>query len=441
MKIKFLISVCLLTIVNITAQNNPKKWTLQECVNHAVKNNISVKTSELDIEIAQINKLGAIGSFFPTVNAGLNHSWNVGLTTNELNGTLINQTQTSQFSSGSINSNVTIYNGLQNQNRLRRANLAKISSDYQLEKMQQDVALNVANAYLQVLFNKENLKIQQQQLANNELSLKRAEELVKGGRIPEGDLLNSKATISGNKQTLIVAENNLYISKLSLAQLLVLDNPINFDIADAEYDVVASSIMLQTPSSIYEKAKKERVEIKLAQSNIDVAQKDIAIAKGAIMPNLSGYYGFNTRIAYSDNRSFADQFRDNKGHNFGLSLNIPIFNGLSVRNNISRSKVALERAKLSAKQAEINLERTIHTAYSDTQSALKTYEASQETVKARKEALRYAKERYEVGMNNSFDLNQAQTLLANAESDVIKAKYDYLFRLKILELYFGIKLF
>lgn len=439
MKIKFLISVCLLTIFNITAQNNPKKWTLQECVNHAVKNNISVKTSELDIELAEINKRGAIGAFLPTVNAGLNHSWNIGLNVNITTNQLENQT--TQFSSGSINSNVTIYNGLQNQNRLRRANLAKISSDYQLEKMQQDVALNVANAYLQVLFNKENVKIQQQQLANNELSLKRSEELVKGGRIPEGDLLNTKATISGNKQTLIVAENNLYISKLSLAQLLVLDNPINFDIADAEYDVEASSIMLQTPSSIYEKAKKERVEIKLAQSNLDVAQKDIAIAKGAIMPNLSGYYGFNTRIAYSDNRAFFDQFRDNKGHNFGLSLNIPIFNGFATRNNIDRSKVAFERAKLNAKQAEINLERTIHTAYSDTQSALKTYEASQETVKARKEALRYAKERYEVGMNNSFDLNQAQTLLANAEADVIKAKYDYLFRLKILELYFGIKLF
>ena len=172
------------------------------------------------------------------------------------------------------------------------------------------------------------------------------------------------------------------------------------------------------------------------------------------MPNLSGYYSFKTRISYADVPKlengafvltspppFTDQFRDNKGHSFGLSLNIPIFNGFTTRNNIDRSKVAFERAKLNAKQAEINLERTIHTAYSDTQAALKSYEASEETLKARQEALRYAKERYEAGMSNSFDLNQAQTLLNQSQADVIKAKYDYLFRLKILELYFGIKLF
>lgn len=452
MNIKFFFYLCLITL-GVQAQTATKNWTLQACISHAIQNNISVKGAELDKELTEINQRGALGSFLPSVGANANHSWNVGLTLNEIEGNLRNQT--TQFSSFSLNSNIVIYNGLQNQNRYRRAQMAKIAADYQLNKIQEDIALNVANSYLQILFNKENVKIQQQQLLANELQLKRSEELVKGGRIPEGDLLNLKATVAQNKQQLIVAENNLYISKLSLAQLLLLDNPTAFDIALVDYDVENSSILLQTPSSIFEKAKQERIEIKIAQANTDLAQKDITIAKGAMMPTLSGFYSFNTRISYADvpifeNNTlvaitspppFTDQFRDNKGHSFGLSLNIPIFNGFTTRNNIDRSKVAFERAKLNAKQAEINLERTIHTAYSDTQAALKSYEASEETLKARQEALRYAKERYEAGMSNSFDLNQAQTLLNQSQADVIKAKYDYLFRLKILELYFGIKLF
>lgn len=451
MNVKFFLYVCLISL-GVQAQNTPKNWTLQDCINHAIQNNISVKGAELDKELSEINQRGALGSFLPSVGANANHSWNVGLNQNITTGLLENQT--TQFSSFSLNSNIVIYNGLQNQNRYRRSQMAKIAADYQLTKIQEDVALNVANSYLQILFNKENVKIQQQQLLANELQLKRSEELVKGGRIPQGDLLNLKATVAQNKQQLIVAENNLYISKLSLAQLLLLDNPSTFDIASADYEVENSSILLQTPSAIFEKAKQERIEIKIAQANTELAQKDITIAKGAMMPTLSGFYSFNTRISYADIPKFengvlvsaspppfTDQFRDNKGHSFGVSLSVPIFSGFATRNSIDRSKVAFERAKLNAKQAEINLERTIHTAYSDTQAALKTYEATQETVKSRSEALRYAKERYEAGMSNSFDLNQAQTLMATAEADVIKAKYDYLFRLKILELYFGIKLF
>lgn len=436
---KLVVSILFCLTIAVSQAQSVKKWTLEQCVSHAIKNNISVKTSELDVDLANINKRGAEGAFLPTLSASGGHSWNIGLNQNITTGLL--QNVTTQFTNVALNSNVVLFNGLQNQNRLRRANLAKISSEFQLEKMQQDVALNVANAYLQILFNKENLKIQQQQLAVNELQLKRSEELVKGGRVPEGDLLNIKATVSSNKQLLIAAENNLYISKLSLAQLLVLDNLAEFDIADTDYEFSASNILLQTPSSIFEKAKTERIEMKLAKSNIDVAEKDIAIAKGGLSPSLSGFYGFNTRSTSLDPRSFMDQFNFYKGHNFGLSLNIPIFNGFTTRNNIDRAKVSLERAKFNEKQAQIDLERTIHTAYSNTQSALKTYEASQETLKARQEAHRYAKERYEVGMSNSFDLSQAQTLLANAEADVIKAKYDYFFRVKILELYFGVKLF
>lgn len=438
MKFTYLYTLVLFVVVTTQAQNN-KKWTLQECIAHAVQNNISVKTTQLDTETADINIRGAKGAFLPTLNANAGHTWNIGLNPNITTGLLENQT--TQFTNASVSSNVTLFNGLQNQNRLRRANLSQIAAIYQVEKIQQDIALNVANAYLQILFNKENVKIQQQQLAVNELQLKRQQQLVKGGRIPEGDLLNSIATIATNKQQLIAAENNLYISKLSLAQLLVLDNPTTFDVSENVPLIESSDILQQTPSAIFEKAKTERIEIKIANNSIDLAQKDIQIAKGAISPILSGSYGFNSRISSLDPRSFSEQFDYFKGHNFGLNLSIPVFNGFATKNNIDRSKIALEKAKLNAQQQTLNLEQTIHTAYADTQAALKTYEAAQDTQKARVQAMQYTTERYEVGMVNSFELNQAQTLVANADADTIKAKYDYLFRMKILELYFGVQLF
>lgn len=133
-----------------------------------------------------------------------------------------------------------------------------------------------------------------------------------------------------------------------------------------------------------------------------------------------------------------EQFDDNKGHSFGLSLSIPILNGLTIRNNVDRSKIALERSKITLQQQELTLETNVYTAYTDAQGALKTYEAAQATLEAREGSFNYAKERYEVGLINVFDLNQAQTLYVNAQSEVLRTKYDFIFRTKILEFYFGI---
>ncbi|HSD15097.1 MAG TPA: TolC family protein [Flavobacterium sp.] len=438
-------------LLAISANSQSKKWTLEECVNYAMEKNISIKNTTLDKELAEISKKDAYGSFLPTLNGNASHSWNIGLNPDITTGLLRNQT--TQYSNVGINAGVDIYKGLQNQNRLRKANLSIIATQYQLTKMQEDVSLNVVNAYLQIIFNKENLKVQQEQLGYENKQMERTQELVDAGVVPKGDLMDVKSTVATTTQRMIAAENALLISKLSLAQLLQLDNFQEFDIADSSVPVQESSILLQEPKTIFEKAKEIRTDIKLAETNVDIAQRDLKIARGAYQPTLSGFYSFATRASYSDRligvdadntpiiagpKPVLDQFDENKGQNIGLSLNVPILNGFSARNNVARSKVALERSKITLEQNGLDLERTVYTAYTDTKGALKSYEAAVSTLEAREQSYNYAKERYEVGLMNVFDFNQAQTLYVNAQSEVLRTKYDYIFRTKILEFYFGI---
>ena len=444
------ITLTIVLFLGLLSQAQSKKWTLEECVDYAIKNNISIQQSELDTKSASIEKSAAIGNFLPTLNINGSHSWNIGLNQNITTGLLENQT--TQFTSAGINSNVAIYNGMQNQNRLRRANLAMVASQFQLSKMKDDISLNIANAYLQILFNKENLKVQKEQLSNNEKQLLRSQELVNAGVVPRGDLLDIKATVATNNQAIVTAENALLISKLSLAQLLQLDNFQDFDVAEANYDAKKSTTLLETPAAIFAKAKEERVELKIAKTNLEIAERDLKIAKGAYQPSLQGFYSLSTRAGYSDRvlgfngttPIFApalplfDQFDNNKGHSFGFQMNIPVLNGFSVRNNVDRSKIALDRSKIVFSQQELDLERNVYTAFTDAKGAMKANESAIITLEARQEAYTYAKEKFAVGMLNAFDLNQSQTLFVNAQSEVVRTKYDYIFRVKVIEFYFGI---
>jgi outer membrane protein len=467
------LSVVFFLFASIVGTAQTKTWTLEECVKYAIENNISIKNTELDIKTAEINRKGAVGNFIPSLNANASHSWNIGLNQDITTGLLRNQT--TQFSSLGATIGVDIYKGMQNQNTLRRANLAIVASKYQLLKMQEDIALNVANSFLQILFNKENLKVRKEQLAITEKQLTRSEELVKAGSLPRGDVLDIKANVATNKQNVVTAENALLISKLSLAQLLQLKDFYDFDVVDTENIKDENNILTQPATAIYDKAKESRTELKIAKTNLEVAQKDLDIAKGAFQPTLQGFYNFNTRAAYSDRivgsivdpsnststigfvegtnqnvlrpnsipvlsgpNSVLEQFRDNRGQAFGVQLSVPIFNGWSVKNNVERNKVNLEKSKIALEQQELDLQRNVYTAFTDAKGALKTHESAIVALESRQEAFNYAKERYAVGMMNSFDFNQAQTLLTNAQSEVIRTKYDYIFKIKILEFYFGI---
>ena len=275
-----------------------KEYTLEECVLIALENNISIKQSELDLESAEVDKSDAMGSFLPRVNAQSQHIWNNGLSQNITNGLIENLT--TQFSSFGGNVGVTLFNGRQNINQLSRANLNLLARQYQLDDMKDDVSLFVANAYLQVMFNRELEQVQRYQLELAKQELERTQLSIDAGILTPVEIYEIEANIATQEQAVIQAENAYRLSRINLAQLLLITDYENFDIAKEDMDIPFSEILTETPKAIYEKALTLRNDIKLGITNLEIAEKDIDLAKGAQMPTLTAFYNYNTRISYSD---------------------------------------------------------------------------------------------------------------------------------------------
>lgn len=452
---------------------SPKIWTLQECVQYAIDNNISIKQADINLQRVAVDKKDAVGNFLPSLNANANNAWNTGLTQNITTGVL--QTQTTRNSSYGVTSGVTLYNGSRNVYTLQRAKMSMIAAQYNAAQIEDNIMLNVANAYLTVLFNKENLNQLIAQHAVTGEQLKRTQELVDAGSLPRGDVLEVKATYANEEQQITSARNDIAISKITLAQILNLDDYENFDIVDPEINTVGGFVLDTGASSIYDSAIENRYEIKIAEQNTAIAQQDYKIAKAARLPSVSGFFNYNTRetgqgrfnsfidpnnptrqigIVDGTNQSvvapnfattignpipFFDQLSNNDGISYGIGLQIPIFNGFSVKNNIERSKLNVENNKLLEDQAKLDLKRNVFQAYNDAIGSRATFEAAQEALEARELAVEYARNRFEVGMMNAFDYNQAQAQLTNAQINVLRSKYDYIFKVKVLELFTGIE--
>jgi outer membrane protein len=313
-----------------------------------------------------------------------------------------------------------------------------MANTYKLDKMKDDIMLSVANSYLQILFNKEQLKVLKNQNKITKENIKRTNELIQAGTVPAGDIYELQATDAGQEQQIINAENTLVISKLALAQTLLLKEYATFDIASDDMPIPATEILFQSPESIALKAREVVKDLKVANSNLDLAKKDVELSRTGYMPTLSGFMGYNTRWSQSIPIGFVDQLSIFDGTNIGLQLNVPILNGFTTRGRVQRSKINQERTKLLLDQAELDLERTVYQAYNDLKNAKASYEAAVKTAEARKLAQEFSKERYNVGLLNSFDYSQALLAHENAQSEVLRTKYDYIFRIKLLEFYFGI---
>jgi outer membrane protein len=466
----------LITFFTILGAQSQKKWTLKECVEHALENNISVKQSELDVDVTDIEKLTAIGNFIPSINANGGVSENTGLSFNPVT----NNAQTTTFLSatGRINVGYTLFDGLRNFRQLQRADISKLASQYRLAKMKDDISLFVANGYLQVLLNKANLEVIKSQNQVTLDQIKRTNDLVDAGVLPRGDLLEIQATNASEKQRIAVAENAVTISLISLAQLLLIEDYENFDIVDEGYDIIEEGIENKPVTEIINTAKENRSEVKIAESNVELAEKDLQIARGSYYPTLSAFFGYDTR--YTDATSFQsqidpdnpiitqqigvveetgqavigefpntqtvvvgadpfiDQLYQNDGIAYGFQLNIPILNGFAARANVKRSKINLERTKFQLEQAKLDLESNVYQAYVDAKGALKAYEAALAALESQELAYQYAKDRYDVGLTNAFDFSQSKLRYDNAKIEENRTKYDYIFKTKVLELYFGI---
>ncbi len=469
---KVILSLIILFTTTLATAQSSKEWTLEACIKYALDNNISIKQSELDVKNADINKSDAIGNLMPNINANLSNSWASGLTQNVTTGVLENQT-VRNFSAGATAS-ITLFDGLANIRQVHRAKLAQLAGKYSLNKMKDDITLSVANAYLQILVSKQTLENLKEQNQVTKEQIEQTQAQIDAGTLPQGDLLQLEATNADELQQIIVAENDVKIARINLAQILLIDDYQNFRIADDTYNIPVTPILNRTPEEIIKEAKKDRYEVKIAEQNLAIAEKDLQIARGAYYPSLSAFLNFNTRESSRerfgrggidednptqeigvvestgetvvapnfetlalDPLDFFDQLDRNQGTSYGVQLNIPIFNGNATRNQVERRKVDIMRSEYNLQQAKLDLESNVYQAYVDAQGAAKSYDAARKAVNAQQTAFEYAKERFEVGMINSVSFAQSQLNLTQAKNRLTRSKYNYIFRLKVLELYFG----
>ena len=350
---------------------------------------------------------------------------------------------------------------------MRKAELDLIASRFDLDAIKNDISINVALAYLNILMAKEAVSIAEEQLLLTNEQVKRIEQLVVAGAEAKGSLFDIKAQQATDEQSLVNAENQLIMANLNMGILLELDDPAAFKAASADFKMPSGRLLQASPERIFKNAVEAQPMLKAASVRILSAERQVKMARGGLLPRLSAnasmgtgfsngrlrlantnFLGFDTIYTnggdYITNpiyepiyepTPFEEQFRDNFSQTFGLVLTVPIFNGWSNRTSINRAKIGLLSAQYNYEQNENNLRQSIYQAHADANAALKRYNAALRSVEALREAFNYTSERYRLGVVNSYDFSDAKTRLTRAESDLLQAKYDYIFKLRILEFY------
>jgi outer membrane protein len=350
-----------------------------------------------------------------------------------------------------LSSTVTVFEGFSLYNSLRQSNYEYIASKYDVEKMQNDVSLNVVTAYLQVLYNQELLNTAKRQLETSAKQSERTKRLYESGVLPKGSFLDAEAQEATEELSVVSAQNQLDISYLTLTQLLDLPSPKDFKVEDPQFNA-PSNFVLETPEAIFDYAVKNQPEIKSVDYKVLSAKKGLHSARGGISPR----FGISSSIGsgYSDNRErvigfnsnlvpvteivpFSDQLHDNLSKSIGFNLTVPIFNGWQTKTNIGRAKINMKNAELSAQIAKNQLSKTIQQAHADANASYKKYTATTKSLEALKEAFKYTEQKMNAGLVNTIDYLNAKNNLNKAESDLLQAKYDYIFKTKVLDFYLG----
>ncbi len=438
MKINKILTLTVIGLVfsgSVLAQE--KVWTLEECVNYALENNISVQKGSNTLLLNEEDITAAKGSLLPSLGASARQSLSLG--NQELfAGQFVDRTANS--TNLGINVNQTIFNGFRNTNLHKQAQLTLDRNQLELNRIKDDISLNVVNAYLNILFNKENMETAEAQLAFSIKQLNQVQQLVDAGVQPQANIYDVEATVSSDEQNLTVAENNYNLAILSLSQLLQVSYE-GFNVEIIEVDSPSAALMYNDIQPILNYAFENRYEIKVAEKNIEGAELSTEISKSGYMPNVSFNYGFGSNVFYTnlqdDEAAFLSQLNDNKAHSFSVSVGIPIFSQFQNKTAVAKAKIQQENSKLDLEQAKLNLESNIQRAFTDAQAALKAYEAAKKSVRSQNLAFENTQERYNLGAMNSFDLEQSRIQLINAQSRLINAKYDFVFKTKVLDFYLG----
>lgn len=467
----FLVAFMFATLPSAFNANAQKIWTLEDCINFALENNLDINKQ---IQIVESNKKTVLQSglnMLPNLNANGTNIWNFGQTIDMYTNTFA--TTTVRSNNFYIASNVTLFGGLQKLNTYKENKINLMASKYDLEVIKNNISLSVAGYYLDILFNLELLDVAREQLVITTGQSDRIAKMVEAGASAKGDLLNINAQKAAEELNVIAAENNLTISNLSLQQLI--DHPVSrdFRIEKPSLKLVEAPGDKITPEVIYDKALVTRPEIRSAELRVDAAQKRLAIARGYIQPVLSmsgswgtGYSGaaqeidpnvpgdtswrpigitqqskdpvLMPQVSYSYRiKDFGKQLQDNSNQSVGFSLTVPIFNGWAGRNAISQAKIQKTQAEIDLDIKKRDLRKLIEQAYADAVSSLQRFNSSKEKVTAQQEAFKYAQQKFDVGAMTSFDYNNSKKDLTKAESELLQSKYDFIFKTTILDFYMG----
>lgn len=432
--------------INIAAQ---ELWSLEKCINYAFENNLQIKQSILDANSSDLDLKQSKLNMAPSLNSRVSQNYNWGRNPDPQTN-LYTTNQTQQFYAN-INSEVTLFDGLQQINNVRQKQFDYLAKKYDSDKIMNDISLNIAASYLLILFNIELVNNAQRQVDISKEQIERTEKQVEAGAVAKGSLYDIQAQGAGEEANLVNAKNNLMLAYLDLMQLLDLEASEEFDIEKPQFEINSAPSLL-SPDIIFSKAVDIMPEIKSAEYSVQSAERSLAIAKGMRSPRLyaSGQYGstFSDQIYnYSegpggeiikgDVKPFSDQFVDNRYGSLFFGLQIPIFNGYQVSTNVKKSKIYKEAVDLNLQIEKNKLRKDIESSYADALAAYQTYIARKKSVASFQEAFKYIEEKFDVGMVNSTDYNVAKIQLNNAESDLASAKYDYIFKTKILDFYLG----
>ncbi|WP_442265105.1 TolC family protein [Tenacibaculum sp. ZS6-P6] len=440
MKNKKLLLLFPFLLVSILSYSQ-KKWTLKECVDHALKNNIQVKINELNVQVAEKDVKSNKANFLPSVNASTGGSLNFGSTFDPVSN---DRVSTTTFGGSlSLGVSYTVFNGFRNLNTYKQAKLGVERSKLDLEVIENDIALRVVNTYLNVLFAKENLEVARFQADISKKQIEGAQAQFDSGSIPKGDLLNIQSTAANDAQNVVTQENSLNIALLNLSQLLQVSYE-GFEVATIEIGSPSAALLYSSSNEVYQKALKSRPEIERAKLSIENSEFGIEIAKSGYLPsistsaNIGSNYGFNLDLPPGfSNTGLFTQLDNNLGYGLGFSINIPVFNGFRNDANVERSKIQKLISENNLEIEKLSLKQTIEQAFLDAKAAAKTFEAASISLESQNEAFKNAQASYEYGAMTRFDYDQVRNRLVNAESALIRAKFDYIFKTKVLKFYYG----
>ena len=438
MKTKFILAVAVFTSLAIFSQ---KKWTLKECVDQALERNISIQQNKLNLQSAEKDVAIAKGNFLPNLNGNTGGNLNFGSGFDPVTN---NRVSTSFFGGSlGLNAGYTIFNGYRNTNTYKQAQLGVASSKYDLQKIENDISLFVVNGYLNVLFAKENLNVAKVQYEISANQIEAVKSRFQAGVVAKGEVLNTQSTAAANLQSVIAQENVLNLALLNLAQTIQV--PIdNFDVVSIELGTPSVNLLYTNSDLIFEKSLINRPEIERAILAIESADLSIEIAKSNFSPTVSASLGVSTNYGFNlnlptglSNTNFLTQMNDNFGYGLGFNVSVPIFNRFQTKNNVAKSKINKEIVITRLESEKIQLKQTIEQAFLDVKSAAKSYQAAKISLAAQQEAFKNSQQRYNFGDMTLFDFDQVRTRLVNAEGAMIRSKYDYVFKSKVLQFYSG----